>query len=89
MSYMTTSKPPNVLVDDSGLLKLVDFGQSFVYRSCNFVMRRGTRWYSPPESLLGAPAYGPPADMWSTGCILAELALKCAPFHGHDHCIAE
>ena len=33
----------------------------------------GSRWYRPPELLLGACEYGPPADMWSLGCVLAEM----------------
>ncbi|OHT07784.1 CMGC family protein kinase [Tritrichomonas foetus] len=32
-----------------------------------------TRWYRPPEILFGASTYTPSVDMWSAGCILAEL----------------
>lgn len=32
-----------------------------------------TLWYRPPELLLGATKYGPEIDLWSVGCILAEL----------------
>lgn len=35
-----------------------------------------TRWYRPPELLLGATEYGPPVDLWGAGCILAEMHLK-------------
>jgi serine/threonine protein kinase len=31
--------------------------------------------YRPPELLLGANKYGPEIDMWSVGCILAELLI--------------
>ena len=34
-----------------------------------------TLWYRPPELLLGAQSYGPAVDMWSAGCIFAELLL--------------
>lgn len=33
----------------------------------------GSRWYRAPELLLGASAFGPAVDMWSLGCVLAEL----------------
>ena len=32
-----------------------------------------TLWYRPPELLLGATHYSTAVDMWSTGCIMAEL----------------
>jgi cell division cycle 2-like protein len=35
-----------------------------------------TLWYRAPELLLGTDIYGPAIDMWSVGCILAELILK-------------
>ena len=35
-----------------------------------------TLWYRPPELLLGSQLYGPAVDMWSVGCIFAELLLK-------------
>jgi serine/threonine protein kinase len=41
-----------------------------------------TMWYRPPEILLGATHYGPAVDVWSAGCILAELFLKKPLFAG-------
>ena len=41
-----------------------------------------TLWYRPPEILLGATRYGPAVDMWSAGCILAELLLGRPLFTG-------
>ena len=41
-----------------------------------------TLWYRPPELLLGATKYGTPVDMWSAGCILAELILGKPLFTG-------
>jgi cyclin-dependent kinase 7 len=35
-----------------------------------------TLWYKPPELLLGAYEYSAAADMWSVGCIFAELLLR-------------
>jgi cyclin-dependent kinase 7 len=76
-------KPANIFVD-SGHVRLGDFGHAFVHRSCDTTVRRGTRFYMPPESLLGQPSYGQPADIWSIGCVLAELALKMPLFQGLD-----
>ena len=78
-------KPPNIFVDSRGWVKLGDLGHAFVNRACQYPMRRGTRWYMAPEALLGAGTYGPPADIWSIGCVMAELALKAAPFQGRDN----
>ena len=41
-----------------------------------------TLWYRPPELLLGLKRYGKPVDMWSAGCILAELILRKPLFPG-------
>lgn len=35
-----------------------------------------TRWYRAPEVLLGSNHYDQKADMWSVGCILAEMLMK-------------
>lgn len=35
-----------------------------------------TLWYRAPEVLLGATHYAPAVDMWSVGCIFAELVTK-------------
>lgn len=68
-------KPQNVLIDDAGTVRLADLGSSRrvvlprpLSPSC------GTCWYRAPEVLLGMRTYGPSVDMWSTGCILWELA---------------
>ena len=34
------------------------------------------RFYRPPEIIFGSNCYGPPVDIWSLGCIFAELLLK-------------
>ena len=41
-----------------------------------------TRIYRPPELLLGSENYSTPVDIWSVGCIFAELATKEALFVG-------
>jgi len=35
-----------------------------------------TRWYRPPELLFGANYYGPAVDMWSVGCVFAQILLR-------------
>jgi len=43
-----------------------------------------TRWYRAPELLLAYEEYGPPADIWSVGCILAELLKRRPILPGSD-----
>ncbi|CAM8932131.1 hypothetical protein QQ045_022860 [Rhodiola kirilowii] len=69
-------KGSNLLVDDGGVLKIGDFGlASFFDRTKKRQMtsRVVTLWYRPPELLLGATDYDVGVDLWSAGCILAEL----------------
>ncbi|CBI39178.3 unnamed protein product, partial [Vitis vinifera] len=69
-------KGSNLLIDNSGILKIADFGlASFFYphQIQPLTSRVVTLWYRPPELLLGATYYGTVVDLWSTGCILAEL----------------
>jgi serine/threonine protein kinase len=67
-------KCSNLLVDDTGDVKLADFGLSRTPRDAepltNHVV---TLWYRPPELLLGARRYDSKVDVWSAGCVLAEL----------------
>ncbi|XP_076891772.1 putative serine/threonine-protein kinase At1g54610 [Bidens hawaiensis] len=69
-------KGSNLLIDDDGTLKIADFGLASFYDPQNkqpMTSRVVTLWYRPPELLLGATNYGVGVDMWSAGCILAEL----------------
>lgn len=78
-------KPQNILVDvRRNTLQLCDFGLSRVrpnydHRLTNQVV---TRWYRAPELLLGAKRYGFAIDMWSLGCVLAEMYLAMPLFQG-------
>jgi cyclin-dependent kinase 12/13 len=71
-------KASNLLITKNGTLKLADFGLSrFTQKGKGVYTNRViTRWYRPPELLLGATEYGPHVDMWSVGCILGELLLN-------------
>ncbi|PFH34218.1 CMGC kinase, MAPK family (ERK) MAPK-1 [Besnoitia besnoiti] len=44
-----------------------------------------TRWYRPPEILISPFCYSKPVDLWSVGCIFAELLGRRALFAGKDH----
>jgi cyclin-dependent kinase 12/13 len=69
-------KGSNLLLDNSGILKIADFGLATFFcpdQRQPLTSRVVTLWYRPPELLLGATEYGVGVDLWSTGCILAEL----------------
>ncbi|KAL6996884.1 hypothetical protein U1Q18_007011 [Sarracenia purpurea var. burkii] len=69
-------KGSNLLIDNEGILKIADFGLGCFYdpkRNQPMTSRVVTLWYRPPELLLGATYYDFGVDLWSVGCILAEL----------------
>lgn len=69
-------KGSNLLIDNNGNLKIGDFGLATLYQSNQrqpLTSRVVTLWYRPPELLLGATDYGVAVDLWSSGCIVAEL----------------
>lgn len=69
-------KGSNLLIDNNGNLKIGDFGLATLYQNNQrqpLTSRVVTLWYRPPELLLGATDYGVAVDLWSSGCILAEL----------------
>ncbi|XP_020995459.1 probable serine/threonine-protein kinase At1g09600 isoform X2 [Arachis duranensis] len=69
-------KGSNLLVDNNGRLKIGDFGLATSFQPSKgkpLTSRVVTLWYRPPELLLGATDYGVSVDLWSSGCILAEL----------------
>ncbi|KAI3432591.1 hypothetical protein D9Q98_004139 [Chlorella vulgaris] len=80
-------KPQNLLVDDSlehPLLKVADLGlgRHFTIPIKAYTHEIVTLWYRAPEVLLGATHYAPAVDIWSIGCIFAEMARKQAIFPG-------
>ncbi|KAI3686346.1 hypothetical protein L1987_80021 [Smallanthus sonchifolius] len=69
-------KGSNLLIDNDGILKIADFGLASFFNPQHkqpMTSRVVTLWYRPPELLLGATYYGVGVDLWSAGCILAEL----------------
>jgi len=81
-------KPSNLLLNSECHVKVADFGLA---RSLDTKAGSGdpvltdyvaTRWYRAPEILLGSNKYTKGVDMWSMGCILAELILGKPFFPG-------
>lgn len=69
-------KCSNLLIDNEGVLRIADFGLASFFNPESkrpMTSRVVTLWYRPPELLLGATHYGVGVDLWSAGCILAEL----------------
>eukprot|EP00760_Papus_ankaliazontas_P007269 PhM_4_TR13316/c2_g1_i1/m.31798/K03083/GSK3B; glycogen synthase kinase 3 beta len=77
-------KPHNVLVDpNTGVLKLCDLGSAkqLVAGEAN-VAYICSRYYRAPELILGATEYTTAVDLWSVGCVIAELLLGQPLFMG-------
>lgn len=85
-------KPSNILVDKSCSLKICDFGLARAsFRPANdtdtvlWTDYVATRWYRAPELIMPqANNYGPAIDIWSAGCIFAEMILRRPLLPGSD-----
>ncbi|XP_035229147.1 cyclin-dependent kinase 1-like [Stegodyphus dumicola] len=77
-------KPQNLLIDEKGVIKIADFGlaRAFGIPVRVYTHEVVTLWYRAPEVLLGSPRYSTPVDIWSAGCIFAEMANKTPLFRG-------
>jgi serine/threonine protein kinase len=79
-------KASNLLINRNGELKIADWGLA---RSWNSEMKRLTNkvitlWYRPPELLLGMIDYTTKIDMWSVGCIVAEMFRRSGFLKGKN-----
>ncbi|KAL1322750.1 hypothetical protein HN51_067746 [Arachis hypogaea] len=71
-------KVSNILVNNDGVLKIGDFGLANTLSPNNknpLTSRVVTLWYRAPELLMGSTNYGVSVDLWSVGCVFAELFL--------------
>ncbi|CAH1155862.1 unnamed protein product [Phaedon cochleariae] len=77
-------KTSNLLLSHKGILKVGDFGLAREYGSPlkGYTPIVVTLWYRAPELLLCAKEYSTPIDLWSVGCIFAELVQMNALFPG-------
>lgn len=68
-------KPQNLLINTRGVLKLADFGlaRAFGIPVNTFSNEVVTLWYRAPDVLLGSRTYSTSIDIWSAGCIMAEM----------------
>lgn len=78
-------KPQNLLLKE-GVLKIADFGLARVEgipikKYSHDVV---TLWYRPPDIILGSVMYGYSADIWSAGCIFAEMIARKPIFAGRN-----
>ncbi|XP_077998002.1 cyclin-dependent kinase 11B-like [Glandiceps talaboti] len=79
-------KTSNLLLSHKGVLKVGDFGLAREYGSPlkQYTPIVVTLWYRAPELLLGAKEYSCPIDLWSVGCIFAEMLTMKALFPGRS-----
>ena len=104
-------KPQNLLIDQSGMLKLADFGlgrtfgvplrvythevsqlpimnkhtRPWICAHTNYIyilIKVVTLWYRAPEILMGSRHYSIGMDIWSIGCIFAEMVQRRPLFPG-------
>jgi serine/threonine protein kinase len=75
-----------LLIDKDGNVKLADFGlaRAFGLPVKTYTHEVVTLWYRAPEILLGAKEYSTPIDIWSIGCIFAEMLTREKLFPGQE-----
>ena len=84
-------KPSNLLVNQDCHLRIGDFGMArgmfYTPNEPSYYMTQyvATRWYRAPEILLSMLEYGTAVDMWSVGCIFAEMMGRKHIFPGKDY----
>ncbi|XP_078402753.1 mitogen-activated protein kinase 14 isoform X3 [Cetorhinus maximus] len=77
-------KPSNLAVNEDCELKILDFGLAR-HTDDEMTGYVATRWYRAPEIMLNWMHYNQTVDIWSVGCIMAELLTGKTLFPGTDH----
>uniref|UniRef100_A0A182QL11 mitogen-activated protein kinase n=1 Tax=Anopheles farauti TaxID=69004 RepID=A0A182QL11_9DIPT len=77
-------KPSNIAVNEDCELKILDFGLARPTEN-EMTGYVATRWYRAPEIMLNWMHYNQTVDIWSVGCIMAELLTGRTLFPGSDH----
>ncbi|KAM3957945.1 cyclin-dependent kinase-like 1 [Aphomia sociella] len=77
-------KPENVLVSNTGIVKLCDLGfaRALAAPGEPYTEYVATRWYRAPELLVAEHRYGPEVDIWAIGCLFAEMLTGDPLFPG-------
>jgi len=79
-------KPSNLLINGDCFLKIADFGLARVEEEEGLMTEYvATRWYRAPEVILSWKEYDKSIDIWSVGCIFAEILLRKPLFQGKDY----
>lgn len=81
-------KPQNMVISRAKReLKIIDWGLAeFYHPGREYSVRVASRYYKSPELLVGYGYYDYSLDIWSFGCVLAELVFKKRPFfHGESN----
>jgi p38 MAP kinase len=77
-------KPSNILINENCDLKICDFGLARD-KDTHMTGYVATRYYRAPEVMLNWQTYDVAMDIWSAGCILAEMLTGKPLFPGKDH----
>lgn len=77
-------KPSNIAVNEDCELRILDFGLARMAEE-EMTGYVATRWYRAPEIMLNWMHYNQTVDIWSVGCIMAELLTGKTLFPGNDH----
>jgi serine/threonine protein kinase len=79
-------KPSNLLINANCDLKICDFGLARISdENADQTEYVVTRWYRAPEIMLACQDYSKAIDVWSVGCILAEMLARKPLFPGTDY----
>ena len=74
-------KIENILISQTGNIKIIDFGLSNIYNTIeNLSTRCGSLYFTAPEVLDAKPYVGPEVDVWSFGVVLYVLVCGKVPF---------